>query len=381
MQEKEREKPKTPPKKKNSKTRTPKKNANRKKPKTRLEGPTSRSPTSCRAQLRRLLRHGAGRSDRQPDRRRAAEHRHQPAAQRLAGPGAATRRPTSAATSSRPRSAAARRRESADATPERSTTSRSTQATTTSTTPSTWPRYRLPYPGVACLSGVGLVPQFTAPNPVNAGEIVGFDGMESNITLNASVSFTRRRADHLRDLHVELRRRHPDRVTASRPARRELPKRPCERRGSARARRASSTPTIRRHLHGDADRHRRRRQQRERRRTRSPSSDRRPAGARARSEPAPRRSRRRAARGTERARRRRRRKGAVPAAGAGRRRGGLSHTLHIALRKSGLVVRYSVNEQVAGRFEVLLASSIARQLGHPRRRRDRPAPGHAARRS
>jgi hypothetical protein len=31
--------------------------------------------------------------------------------------------------------------------------------------------------------------------------------------------------------------------------------------------------------------------------------------------------------------------------------------------KSGLVVRYSVNEQVAGRFEVLLAASIARHLG------------------
>jgi hypothetical protein len=31
--------------------------------------------------------------------------------------------------------------------------------------------------------------------------------------------------------------------------------------------------------------------------------------------------------------------------------------------RSGLVIRYSVNEQVAGRFEVLLASSLARQLG------------------
>jgi hypothetical protein len=31
--------------------------------------------------------------------------------------------------------------------------------------------------------------------------------------------------------------------------------------------------------------------------------------------------------------------------------------------KNGLVIRYSVNEQVAGRFEVLLASSIARKLG------------------
>jgi hypothetical protein len=40
----------------------------------------------------------------------------------------------------------------------------------------------------------------------------------------------------------------------------------------------------------------------------------------------------------------------------------VSHSLSSVL-KSGLVVRYSVNEQVAGRFEVLLASSIARKIG------------------
>jgi PKD repeat protein len=39
-----------------------------------------------------------------------------------------------------------------------------------------------------------------------------------------------------------------------------------------------------------------------------------------------------------------------------------SHSLSSVL-KSGLVIRYSVSEQVAGRFEVLLASSIARKLG------------------
>ena len=49
----------------------------------------------------RRLRHRPGRSDHQPDRRGAAEHRHRPAAQRLAGRAQATRRPTSAATSSR----------------------------------------------------------------------------------------------------------------------------------------------------------------------------------------------------------------------------------------------------------------------------------------
>jgi hypothetical protein len=50
--------------------------------------------------------------------------------------------------------------------------------------------YKLPYPGVSCLTGVSLVPQFTAPNPVNTNEIVGFDGMESDITLNADTVFS-----------------------------------------------------------------------------------------------------------------------------------------------------------------------------------------------
>jgi hypothetical protein len=38
-----------------------------------------------------------------------------------------------------------------------------------------------------CWSGVGLEPHFTAPNPVNAGDVVGFDATESNITLAANV--------------------------------------------------------------------------------------------------------------------------------------------------------------------------------------------------
>jgi hypothetical protein len=40
----------------------------------------------------------------------------------------------------------------------------------------------------------------------------------------------------------------------------------------------------------------------------------------------------------------------------------ISRSLRSTLRK-GLVVRYSVNEQVAGRFEVLLSQSLARHLG------------------
>jgi hypothetical protein len=49
---------------------------------------------------------------------------------------------------------------------------------------------RLPYPGILCLNSVALEPKFTAPNAVNAGELVGFDGMESNITLDAALSFS-----------------------------------------------------------------------------------------------------------------------------------------------------------------------------------------------
>lgn len=41
------------------------------------------------------------------------------------------------------------------------------------------------YPGVPCVTGDNLIPAFTAPNPVNVGELVSFNGMESTITLNA----------------------------------------------------------------------------------------------------------------------------------------------------------------------------------------------------
>lgn len=48
---------------------------------------------------------------------------------------------------------------------------------------------RLPYPSIPCLHGIVLDPHFTAPNPVNSGELVGFDGMESDITLNSAYAF------------------------------------------------------------------------------------------------------------------------------------------------------------------------------------------------
>jgi hypothetical protein len=49
---------------------------------------------------------------------------------------------------------------------------------------------KVAYPGVPCITGVSLKPSFVGPNPVNAGEIVGFDGMVSDITLDAGVKFS-----------------------------------------------------------------------------------------------------------------------------------------------------------------------------------------------
>ncbi|MGA8664402.1 MAG: PKD domain-containing protein, partial [Thermoplasmata archaeon] len=49
----------------------------------------------------------------------------------------------------------------------------------------------LPYPAAGpCPLGVVLEPKFTAPNTVKGGEVVGFDGMESDISLNSAISFS-----------------------------------------------------------------------------------------------------------------------------------------------------------------------------------------------
>jgi PKD domain len=44
--------------------------------------------------------------------------------------------------------------------------------------------------GAPCIGGVRLDPNFTAPNPVSAGVVVGFDGEESDISLAAGVDFS-----------------------------------------------------------------------------------------------------------------------------------------------------------------------------------------------
>lgn len=49
----------------------------------------------------------------------------------------------------------------------------------------------LPYPAAGpCPLGVALEPKFTAPNTVKGGEVVGFNGMESNISLNSAFGFS-----------------------------------------------------------------------------------------------------------------------------------------------------------------------------------------------
>lgn len=48
---------------------------------------------------------------------------------------------------------------------------------------------QLPYPAVPCLHGVSLSPSFTAPGVVSSGELVGFNGMESDVTLNSGTTY------------------------------------------------------------------------------------------------------------------------------------------------------------------------------------------------
>lgn len=48
---------------------------------------------------------------------------------------------------------------------------------------------QLPYPAVPCVHGISLSPSFTTPEVVGAGELVGFDGMESDITLDSGTTY------------------------------------------------------------------------------------------------------------------------------------------------------------------------------------------------
>ena len=56
-----------------------------------------------------------------------------------------------------------------------------------------WPGGGLSFPNGkngACWHGIALVPNFTAPSPVNSGETVGFDGMGSDIALDAGTKYS-----------------------------------------------------------------------------------------------------------------------------------------------------------------------------------------------
>jgi PKD domain len=48
----------------------------------------------------------------------------------------------------------------------------------------------LTYPSPACIPAANVVPEFTAPNTVNTGETVGFDGMESDVTLDTQYIYS-----------------------------------------------------------------------------------------------------------------------------------------------------------------------------------------------
>ena len=214
------------------------------------------------------------------------------------------------------------------------------------------------------MTGINLAPEFTTPNVVKSDEIVGFDGMESRITLNQGVKFSasRQSRTQLPDLHVELRRRISgslrlrtglagSELAGSDPLPRAVALAVCRQR--------LPLLSIRRHLQRDADGHRRGRQH----------GDDQPRNHRAGSA-AP-RSRRLSSGGGSGSSASTQTQGAsgsspgssapgivAPVAAAAI----LPQKLKRALRK-GLVVSYSVNEQVAGRFEVLLSSAIAHRLG------------------
>lgn len=218
---------------------------------------------------------------------------------------------------------------------------------------------RLPYPAVPCLGGVNLVPAFTAPNPVNSGDVVAFDGMESNITLNAAVAFSAGGAHqpnyatytwNFGDGTPTVSGYAPGAPSQNSPA-----SSPCEAPWLAPCAGTvfhsyqyggeyevtlsvrdvgGNTVSTAKVMTVDG-----------------PPRPSEPGGP---STPGP---------GTQ--------SGGSPSSSGGAAsthaspvatQAIVSHSLKTVLR-GGLVVRYSVNEQIAGRFEVLLASSIARRLG------------------
>jgi PKD domain len=181
------------------------------------------------------------------------------------------------------------------------------------------------FPGVPCIPGVSLAPLFAVPNPVNNGEVVGFDGSESNVSLGATSyvwnfgdgstsqsgasvfhSFTYGGAYQV---SLTITDGGGNTATVTNTVTVVGPPPPASQ--PAGAGQASGTSPS----------------------SSSSSSSSGAGGASAKTIP-------------------------TPAASASI----LSRSLRNVLR-SGLVVRYSVNERVTGRFEVLLATSVARRIG------------------
>jgi hypothetical protein len=223
----------------------------------------------------------------------------------------------------------------------------------------------LPYPAIPCIGGVSLVPDFTVANSVNSGELVGFDGMESDVTLNAAVGYAAGGAEqpnyavytwNFGDGTPTVSGYAPGAPTLNSPS-----ASPCEAPWLSPCAASAYhsyqyggtyevTLTVKDVANNVAQT------------TKSITV----AGPPPPQPPAPTPP---VAPGTSAGGATSSTTGAGAAgAGAGSHsnpvatQAVVSHNLPAVLR-SGLVVRYSVNEQVAGRFEVLLASSIARRLG------------------
>ena len=221
---------------------------------------------------------------------------------------------------------------------------------------------KLPYPGIPCHAGISLEPKFTTPNPVNSGEIVGFDGMESYLTLNWGTIYSTGKPKptyatyiwNFGDETPEVTGLAPGAPSLNSPETSpcELPwKAPCAASTfhsyqyggtyevtltviDTGGNRATFTSPIT--VHGEP-------------KPQPPSTPTAtPAAAGSSSSSAP---------------------GSSGAGSTGKTFPGpvasqaaVTHSLLKALR-SGLLISYSVNEQVAGQFQVLLASSVAKRIG------------------
>jgi PKD domain len=188
------------------------------------------------------------------------------------------------------------------------------------------------YPGVACIPGVSLQPLFTVPNPVNHGEVAGFDATESNVSLGATnyewnfgdgskpVSgagdasvFHSYTYGNTYEVSLTITDGGGNTATTTNAVTVEGPPEPPPPSESKSTQSTTSSSTTSSSASG------------------TPSSGSSAAGA-------------------------------TPSVSPAATASIASRSLSSVLR-NGLVIRYSVNERVTGRFEVLLATSLARRIG------------------